>query len=140
MTTLSIAVVREKKTNHLIEWLFSIFGYGLILIVMTVLFKKTIKIDSSYLGLWAFIAAFIISILNLTIKPIIVKLTIPITALTLGIFYPFINVFILFIVDWLLGSHFEIQGVIMAFVVAILISFMKMATQKLVIEPIIEKE
>ena len=41
------------------------------------------------------LATLIISILNITIKPVLFVLTLPITTLTLGIFYPFINVIIL---------------------------------------------
>ena len=133
-------ITEKEWVQKIIEWFISTMGYGFILIVMSVLFRHTIKIDASHFGIWAFIAALIISILNLTVKPIIFRLTIPITALTFGIFYPFINVFILQIVDWLLKDHFQIHGLFMSFVVAIFISLMNMVTQKLVIEPILEKE
>lgn len=131
---------KKRSFDRLYEWLFSTIGYGLILIVMSLLFKKTIQIDASYFGFWAFFAAVLISILNMTVKPIIFRLTIPLTALTFGIFYPFINVFILQLVDWFLQHHFQIHGLWMSFFVAILISLMNVATQKLVIEPILEKE
>lgn len=137
---MNIALVTEKKTLRLFEWLLSWIGYGLILIMMSVLFKNTMQIDTSWYGVWAFIAAFLLTILNQTIKPILVKLTLPITALSLGIFYPCINLFLLQIVNIALGKHFEINGFFMAFFLAILISLMKIATQKLLIDPILEKE
>ena len=64
----------------------------------------------------------IIYILNKTIKPILVTLTIPITGLTLGLFYPFINLFILKLVDWMLGEHFQLYNFWIALLVSILLS------------------
>lgn len=132
------------KINKIIRFLFelfiSIFCYGLILIAVSIIFPKTIYIDNSNYGLYGFIASFIIHILNKTIKPVIVWLTIPITALTLGLFYPFINVFILHIVHFILGKHFIIRGIFMSFIVAILISIMRHIIDNIVIKPIIKKE
>ena len=131
---------QKKRLNRFFEWLIYMIGYALILISISVIFKNTIQIDNKYYGLYALIAAIIIYILNKTIKPLIVSLTIPITALTLGIFYPFINVFILNLVDFLMGKHFTINGIIMSFLVAILISLMNIIMDKLVLEPLLGKE
>ena len=121
-----IEVKDHKKTplNYFIDWLIHMVGYALVLITLSLIFKKTIQIDNSFFGIWALIASIIIYILNKTIKPLLVWLTLPITALTLGVFYPFINVFVLKIVSWILGSHFAIKGLLMSFIVAILISIM----------------
>ena len=70
------------------------------------------------------------------IKPVIVWLTIPITAITLGVFYPFINVFILHIVDFILGSHFSVNGIFLCVIVAILISIMNMIMDNMIIKPL----
>lgn len=125
---------------YFLEWLMYIIGYTLILISMSVIFKKTIQIDSNYYGLYALLAEIIIYILNKTIKPLIVGLTIPITALSLGIFYPFINVFILKLVDFIMGSHFTIHGIFMSFLIAICISTMNIIMDKFVLGPLFGKE
>lgn len=130
----------EKRIGNFLEWLIYMVGYSLILVTVSFIFDNTIQIDNSYYGLWALIATIVIYLLNKTIKPIIVKLTIPITALTLGIFYPFINVIILKIVDLLLGRHFTINGIFIACIAAILISSMNMLMDKLIIKPVIGKE
>lgn len=132
----------KQKTPFIrfIEWIIYMIGYALILISISVLFKNTIQIDNRYFGFWALIAAIMINILNRTIKPVIVWLTIPITALTLGIFYPFINVFILHIVDFILGSHFSVNGIFMCVIVAILISIMNMIMDELIIKPLLERK
>lgn len=131
---------KKRRFSQFTEWLIYMVGYALILITMSVLFKNTIQIDNSCFGLWALIAAILINILNQTIKPLLVSLTLPITAMTMGIFYPFINVVILQIVDFILGKHFAIQGILMSFLVAILISLLNILMDKLVIRPILEKE
>ena len=132
--------MNEKSLQKFIEWLIYMIGYALILISVSVLFKNTIQIDNNYFGFWSLLAAILINILNRTIKPIIVKLTIPITALTLGVFYPFINVFILYIVDFCLGSHFSVNGIFMTCLVAILISIMNMILDNVVIKPLLRKD
>lgn len=134
--------IKQKKTPFIkfIEWMIYMIGYALILISISVLFKNTIQIDNHYSGLWALIAAIMINFLNRTIKPVIVWLTIPITALTMGIFYPFINVFILHIVDFVLGNHFSVNGIFMCVIVAILISIMNMLMDEIVIKPLLERK
>lgn len=133
---------KQYKTSFIrfVEWIIYMIAYALILISISVLFKNTIQIDNHYFGFWALAAAIIINILNHTIKPVIVWFTIPITALTLGIFYPFINVFILHIVDFILGNHFEVNGIWLCVIVAILISIMNMIMDELIIKPLLERK
>lgn len=135
-----IVVDKEKiRLNKFFDWLVYMFLYTLILIFVSIIFSKTFRIDSSYYGLWAFMASIIIYILNKTIKPIIFVLTLPITGLTLGLFYPFINVFIIKIADFILGSHFETQGIFILFFAAVLISLMNFLTEKIILEPLVRK-
>lgn len=122
--------------NNLIDWLLHMFGYAFVLVIISLIFKKTIYIDGIW---WGLSAAIIIYILNKTVKPLIFWLTLPITGLTLGIFYPFINLFILKIVSWILGIHFTINGIWIAVIVAILISTMNIIMEKVVIKPILRK-
>lgn len=131
---------RKVRLNRFIDWLIHMIGYALVLIMVAVLFSNTVKIDNSYFGLWGLLAAIVIYILNKTIKPILVLLTLPITGLTLGLFYPFINVIILNIVDFILGKHFSIDGIFMSFIVAVFISVANIIMEDLVIEPILRRE
>lgn len=125
--------INKKTLNKLIEWIMHMIGYSLVLISVALIFDDTLYIDSAYFGIWSFIASVIIFVLNKTIKPLIVWLTIPITALTLGLFYPFINILILNIVSWILGPHFEIPGgIIMTFIIAVLISLMNLIMKKII--------
>lgn len=131
----------QRKSNLIlkktIDWIVHTIGYTLVFILVTSVFDS-IYIDKKHLIVWAAIIVLIISILNKTLKPILVTLTIPITGLTLGLFYPCINVFILKLVDWLLGSHFEINNIYVAIFAAIFLSIMNFITSE-IINSIMEK-
>ena len=129
--------MNEKKKIIWLEYGISIISYALVLVMMAELFQKTIQIDNSYFGIWGLLISLVIFILNKTVKPIIFSLTLPITALTLGIFYPFINLFILKIVDFMFFNHFNIHGFFMSLLVAILISFINMILDETIIKPMI---
>lgn len=110
--------------NKIKNVFFQILGYTIILMIVSYLFKNTIYLDDSYYGMWCFIAALLIYILNKTVKPFLVWLTIPITGITLGLFYPFINLGILKLVSLMLGGHFKIYGIWFAVLASILISIL----------------
>ena len=100
---------------------------------------KLFYIDSSHPVLFSILASFIIYILNQTVKPLLVRLTIPVTGLTLGLFYPFINLFILKLADWILGKYFNLLDIWVALVISILISVANVLIEEFVIKPIIRK-
>ena len=121
-------IIEEKnktRINRAIEWLLYMVGYVVVFVFVTSFFKS-IYIDKNNLILYSTIIVLIIYLLNRTVKPILVSLTIPITGLTLGLFYPCINVFILKIVDLLLGSHFQLHNLYIALFVAVLLSTMNL--------------
>ena len=127
-------VIKEKnkiRINRLFDWLIHMIGYTIVFIAVTSLFDS-IYIDSDHLIIWSAIIVLIIYILNKTVKPILVTLTIPITGLTLGLFYPCINVFILKLVDWLLGKHFEVKNLFIALFVAVLLSITNFIMQEII--------
>lgn len=126
------------KINKWLDWLIHMIGYALVLITVSVIFNDTVYIDNSYFGLWGLIAVIIIFILNRTIKPLLVWMTLPLTALTLGLFYPLINIFILKITDFILGSHFYIRGTIFVFIVSIVISIMNAIMDNLIIDNLLK--
>lgn len=133
-------LIKEKnkyRINYFFDWLFHIIAYTIVFILITTLFK-TIYVDSNNIILWSSIIVIVLYILNKTIKPVLVTLTIPITGLTLGLFYPFINVLILKLTDWLLGKHFEITSLLSALIFAILLSISTFIVNE-IIKKIIDK-
>ena len=130
--------MKNIKIVNIIDFALRFLVYAIILILVSTFFKS-FTIDDSHLYTYGLLATIIIFILNKTIKPIIVKLTIPITGLTLGLFYPIINLFILKITEWILGSHFDIDGIFTAFFIAILISVSNFLIDDIIIKPIIRR-
>ncbi len=126
--------------NKIKNIFFQIVGYTIILMIVSYLFKNTIYLDDSYYGMWCFIAALLIYILNKTVKPFLVWLTIPITGITLGLFYPFINLGILKLVSLLLGGHFKIYGIWFAVLASILISILNVIFDDVIMKRVNRKK
>ena len=129
---------KKLINNKLIEWLIYMIGYAIVLITVSVLFSS-FEINNKYFGVYALLASIIIYILNQTIKPVLTYITLPITVLSWGLFYPIINVFILYITSFILGDNFQIQGFILPFIIAVVISFLNLLMEGMVIKPIIHK-
>ena len=128
----------KKRMEDLIEWVLQILGYALILVFVATFFD-TFQIDDEHLYFYGLVATLIIFALNKTIKPILFFLTIPITGITIGIFYPCINVFILKLTDWILQEHFQITNIFIAFLLAILISIMNQLVEIIITKPIMRR-
>jgi putative membrane protein len=85
----------------------------------------------SYGNQWwtLFIAAAVFTLVNAWVKPILTVLSIPFIVVTLGLFYFLINVFMLYLTDWLVPD-FEIRsfgwGVLGAIIVSIVNWLMSM--------------
>lgn len=130
-------VAKRQKINPYLDRFIHIIGYTLVLITVSVVFDDTVYIDNQFFGLWGLLAMLIIYVLNRTVKPVLVWLTLPLTALTLGLFYPITNVIVLKVTDWVLGSHFEINGFFMVFIVSIIISIMNAIMDNVIIDTFI---
>lgn len=69
----------------------------------------------------AVIAAAVISMLNLFVKPILVILTFPVTIVTFGLFVLVINAIIILLGDWLIAG-FQVDGFWWAMLFSVLLS------------------
>ena len=134
-------IVEEESTknnlvkNKFVNFIISLVCYALVLILVSMLFKD-LYINNKYYGLYAVIAALIIDILNKTIKPVLVVMTMPLTAITLGLSYPIVNMIILFLTSFIMGNNFNITGFFTAFFASILISIFNMFMDGFIIKPI----
>lgn len=126
------------RINRIVEWLIYMVLYLITFMLVTTCFKS-VYIDKDNYILYSILITLIIYILNITVKPIFVKLTIPITGMTLGLFYPFINFFILKLTDWILQSHFQIYRFWTGVLVAILISIINLIIDEIIIKPVLKK-
>jgi len=110
------------------SWLLHILVNAIAIIAVGALFES-IHIDG--VG-GALLAAFILSILNAIVRPILVVLTLPITIVSLGLFLLVINAITLWLTDVFLGSTFEIAGFGMAIIAAIIISIINLILNSLI--------
>ncbi|MHA1558576.1 MAG: phage holin family protein [Alphaproteobacteria bacterium] len=72
--------------------------------------------------LTAIIIAFVISILNIFLRPVLIVLTIPITLVTFGLFLLVINAIIVLLAETLI-SGFVVDGIGWAIVFSLIVSF-----------------
>jgi putative membrane protein len=79
----------------------------------------------------AMLAALVIGLLNTLVRPVLAILTLPITVLTLGIFYLVLNGLLFWLASALLPG-FQVQGFVSAMVGAILYSVIAWALLALV--------
>lgn len=86
-----------------------------------------VRVDSFWT---AVLVTIVLGIMNAVVKPILVILTLPITILTLGLFYFVLNLIILFLVDALI-SGFTLGGVVPAILFAIALSIIGSITNNL---------
>ena len=137
-----VIIDKEKhkvRINRFFRWLLYMIGYTIVFIFVGSFFKSFYIDTAHHYLIYPAVAVLIIYFLNQTIKPILVSLTIPITGVTLGLFYPCINLFILKLTDWILGSHFQLYDTFIALFIAILLSIMNFLMEELVIKQIIKK-
>lgn len=125
----------EKRLNKLLDWIIYISGYTLTLFLVDIIFNA-FEVDSI---IYYFLGSIFIFILDKTIKPIVFRLTLPITGLTFGLFYFVVNFLMLEIVDYLLGHHFDIYGIWWGIFIAIAISVIHFVLEETIIKPIVKK-
>ncbi len=125
----------EYRLNLFIEWLIYMVGYALVLLITSNIFRS-LYVENF---LYGFLAAVIIYVLNKTVKPILVTISLPLIGMSLGLFYFVINVIILLIVTLILGKHFYLTGFISPFVVSIFISITNVIMEGFIIKPLIER-
>ena len=134
-------IIKDKDSfrfNRLLKWLLYIAGYALVFLLTVSLFDSVI-INPEHYYTYLILTVLVLSTLNLTIKPILVTLTIPITGLTLGLFYPFINFFILILTALIMGPYFELTSLYYAFFFAVLLSIMNFIMEGIIIDSIIKR-
>ena len=124
---------KRSATTNIIEWGLTLLMNALVLLLATSIFKD-FYIESFW---YAVLTAFIIIVLNKTIKPIISILTLPITVVTLGLFYPFVNVFILKVASLIMGDKFIVDGWLVPFFIAIFISIMTIILDAVITKQIV---
>ena len=125
--------MKTRLFNDFLDYLIHIAGYSLTLFLVDIIFNA-FEVDNI---IYYFVASFLMSIINKTIKPIIFKYTIPITGLTFGLFYFVINFLMLEIVDLILQRHFDIYGIFWGIFITFTISVVNFIIEEIIVKPLI---
>lgn len=80
----------------------------------------------------ALLAALILAVLNVVVKPILIILTLPFTILTLGLFLFVINALTLMITQGVMGDSFVIDGFGTALLAAVILSIINLFLNRVV--------
>ncbi|WP_313299270.1 phage holin family protein [Diaphorobacter sp.] len=80
----------------------------------------------------ALIAAAVIGLLNVIVRPVLVILTLPVTLITLGLFLFVINALMFWAASSLLGSGFQVHGFVAALIGSLIYSVLGMLIESAV--------
>lgn len=118
--------------NFIIRWIVTAIAVGAAVWIVPGI--EIVSTGESWVGIVLF--ALILSLINMSVKPILQVLSLPVTVLTLGIFYIVVNTLLLYIAAWLanglFGAGFYIASFGSAFVASIVISIMSALVNGLV--------
>ncbi len=79
----------------------------LAVLVTVLILRGHIRYEST---LDLFMASLLLGILNAVFRPLLMYLALPLLLLSLGLFMLVINACLLYLVHWLMGPHFEVDG------------------------------
>ena len=133
----------KKKQKYslkveLLVFLVNLIVYTAIFLLVNAMFDSFV-IDHNHIFIYSIVAVILISILDKTLKPILVKLTIPLTAITLGLFYFVINMFILKIVEWVMLGKIRFESLPILFFISIVFSVLNFIANDIFIKPVEKK-
>lgn len=120
---------KDKSFKYIIlEYTLTLIINSIVLILASKIFKGFYIQSFGY----AIITSLVISLLGSTVKPFLKLIFLPVTVITTGIFYPFINVIILKLASLIMGDAFVVEGWILPFFIALFISFTTLILDKLI--------
>ena len=102
---------------------------NMIVIFITLKIFKNIYIENKF---YLFIAALLLYMFNKIIKPFLSIIMLPLIIITLGFTYPIVNVVILKLIDWIMGTYFVLNGLFSVFFMSIFISIMTFIIDRLI--------
>ena len=126
--------IKDKSFKYVIlEYTLTLIINSIVLILASKIFKGFYIQSFGY----AIITSLVISLLSSTVKPFLKLIFLPVTVITTGIFYPFINVIILKLASLIMGDAFVVEGWILPFFIALFISFTTLILDKLITKNVI---
>lgn len=126
------------RINRFFEFVIYIITYTIAFLLSDMIFDSFLVSDA-FTSLYAVIAVCIIFLLDKSVKPILITLTMPLTGLTFGLFYFVINTIVLKLTDWIMGSKLNFTDIWILFFISIVISAINFFIENFIIKPLIRK-
>ena len=123
----------KKNQTEALEFLLTLIINSITLMLASSIFEGFYVASFGY----AIITSIVISILTTIVKPFLKIMLLPITILTTGLFYPFINVIILKLASFIIGDAFVIEGWFIPFFISIFISVVTLVLNNLITNRIV---
>ena len=125
-------IFNERNLNRFLDWVIYLIAYSLTFFLVDILFNA-FEVDNP---VYYFVASLITYLLNITVKPIIFRFTLPITGFTFGLFYFVIDFLMLEIIDFVLSRHFDIYGIFWGLFIAFVISVTHVLIEEFILKPL----
>jgi putative membrane protein len=114
------------------NFIIKLFINSLAVLLASFFLREHIHIDGYG---YAIIVALTLSVLNISVRPILILFTLPVTLLSLGIFLLFINTAMIELAAYLVGPGFRVDSWWWAFFFSILLSFLNSILERLLKQP-----
>jgi putative membrane protein len=119
-------ITEGKSMRLLLNWLLSAIALLIVSYVVPGFHLEGFKA--------ALIAAIVIGLINATLGLLLKLITLPLTLLTLGVFWWVVNAFMLILASKVLAPQFMVNGFLAAFLGAILLSLVNVVLRKIASE------
>ena len=114
------------------NFIIKLFINSLAVLLASFFLREHIHIDGYG---YAIIVALTLSILNVSVKPILILFTLPVTLLSLGVFLLFINTAMIELAAYLVGPGFRVDSWWWAFFFSILLSILNSILERMLKRP-----
>ena len=125
-------IFTDRNINKFLDWVIYLIAYTLTFFLVDIIFNA-FEVDNP---VYYFVASLIMYVLNLTVRPIVFRLTLPLTGYTYGLFYFVIDFLMLEIIDFVLQRHFDIYGIFWGIFIAFVISITHVLIEEIILKPL----
>ena len=115
-----------------------VFLYTFVFLFVDLLFDSFV-IDPEHIYIYSFVSVILLLALTYTVKPILFKITLPLTGLTFGLFYFVNNMIILKLIEYIMGGVVKFTSLPILFFISIVFSILNFIINDVIMRPINKK-
>lgn len=128
----------NKLVTYLLVAMAYVFLYTFVFLFVDLLFDSFV-IDPEHIYIYSFVSVILLLALTYTIKPILFKITLPLTGLTFGLFYFVNNMIILKLIEYIMGGVVKFTSLPILFFISIVFSILNFIINDVIMRPINKK-